>query len=378
MTAPKTFRRTIPGIALAMGVAMTAVTAMTTTLVVVAQEGAPDENRPIVIERVLVKVNGEILTQSDLENSQVNEVQLRRLRPTTDAELMRILNEITPGILAKQVDELLMVQAARGLGFNFTDEIFDEFLTNARGVFRLPDQEGDFESNEEVLQAFEESEGITPLELRRTIERQMLSRQAMQIEILNKVSITDTESREYYEENLDEYTTPATAALREILIGVGADASPAAEEEARTVAGTTVARLRDGEDFAVLAAELSDSPSKANGGRIGPLMVTEYVEAIQELIAGLENGEVADPIRTAQGYQIVMLDLRVEPYVRPFDEVRSDISSSVFGDRRNAAYNELIKRLRSQAVLEWKSDELKQAYETYRAANPNVEVGPVR
>ena len=374
MTVAKTSRRTIPGIALAMGVAMTA---MTTTLVV-AQEGALDENRPIVIERVLVKVNGEILTQSDLENGQVSEVQRRGLRPTTDAELMRILSEITPGILAQQIDELLMVQVARGLGFNFTDEIFDDWLTNSRSFFSLPDQEGEFKNNEDVLQAFEESEGMTRQELRRAIEHQMLAQQAMQVEILSKVSITDTESREYYEENIDDYTTPATAALREILIRVGADASPAAEEEARTVAGTTVARLRDGEDFAVLAAELSDSPSKANGGRIGPLMVTEYAEAIQELIAGLENGEVADPIRTAQGYQIVMLELRVEPSVRPFDEVRDGISSSVFGDRRSAAYSELIKQLRSRAVLEWKNDELKQAYEAYRAANPNVEVGPGR
>ena len=374
MTVAKTSRRTIPGIALAMGVAMTA---MTTTLVV-AQEGALDENRPIVIERVLVKVNGEILTQSDLENGQVSEVQRRGLRPTTDAELMRILSEITPGILAQQIDELLMVQVARGLGFNFTDEIFDDWLTNSRSFFSLPDQEGEFQNNEDVLQAFEESEGMTRQELRRAIEHQMLAQQAMQVEILSKVSITDTESREYYEENIDDYTTPATAALREILIRVGADASPAAEEEARTVAGTTVARLRDGEDFAVLAAELSDSPSKANGGRIGPLMVTEYAEAIQELIAGLENGEVADPIRTAQGYQIVMLELRVEPSVRPFDEVRDGISSSVFGDRRSAAYSELIKQLRSRAVLEWKNDELKQAYEAYRAANPNVEVGPGR
>ena len=374
MTVPKTFRRTFPGIALAMGVAMTA---MTTTLVV-AQEGALDENRPIVIERVLVKVNGEILTQSDLENGQVSEVQRRGLRPTTDAELIRILSEITPGILAQQIDELLMVQVARGLGFNFTDEIFNDWLTNSRSFFSLPDQEGEFQNNEDVLQAFEESEGMTRLELRRAIEHQMLAQQAMQIEILSKVSITDTESREYYEENIDDYTTPATAALREILIGVGADASPSAEEEARTVAWTTVARLRDGEDFAVLAAELSDSPSKANGGRIGPLMVTEYAEAIQELIAGLENGEVADPIRTAQGYQIVMLELRVAPSVRPFDEVRDGISSSVFGDRRSAAYSELITRLRRQAVLEWKNDELKQAYEAYRAANPNVEVGPGR
>ena len=72
-----------------------------------------------------------------------------------------------------------------------------------------------------------------------------------------------------------------------------------AEEEAKTVAETTVARLRQGEDFAVLAAEVSDSPSKANGGKIGPLLVSEYSKPIQDIINGLENGEVADPIRTA-------------------------------------------------------------------------------
>ena len=337
-----------------------------------------DENKPLIIERVLVKVNGEILTQSDLENRQVNELQLRGYRPTTNTELLRLLAEVTPEIVATLVDELLMVQRGRGLGFNFSDEVFDDFLTNARGVFRVPGQEKDWENNEEVLQAFEETEGISRQELRRTIERQMLSRQAMQIEILNKVSITDTEARAYYEENIPEYTTPATAALREILIGVPENASASAEEEARTVAGTTVARLRQGADFAVLAAEVSDSPSKANGGKIGPLLVTEYAEAIQDIINGLENGGVADPIRTAQGYQIVMLDLRVDPYVRPFDEVSDDISSSVFGDRRNEAYNELLKRLRTQALFEWHSDELKEMYETYRADNPDIAVAPLR
>ena len=338
------------------------------------QEGPSSQ----VIERILVKVNGEFLTQSDLENRQVNEVQLRRLRPTTDPELMRILAQITPGLLATMVDELLLVEHARSVGFNFSDAVFDEFLTNARGVFRVPGQERDFESNEEVLQAFEEAEGVSPRELRRTIERQMLARQAMQVEILNKVTITDVEAREFYDANLVDYTTPATAALREILIAVPEQASAQAEEEGRTVAATTVARLRDGADFAVLAAEVSDSPSKANGGRVGPLLVTEFAEPIQELIEGLEVGDVAEPIRTAQGYQIVMLDLRADAYVRPFEEVREDISSSVFGDRRNVAYNELLMRLRDAAVIKWHDEALEQMYDGYRAANPEIQAPPLR
>ncbi len=373
MSATSALSRAIFGVGLAVGVSA--------TLVVVTEARAQDEEqdeKKIVIEQVLVKVNGEILTQSDLENRQVNEIQIRGYRPTTNAELLRILNEVTPEVIASQIDDLLMVQTARGLGFNFTDEVFDEFLTNARGVFRVPGQEKDFETNEEVLLAFEESEGISRIELRRQIEHQMLARQAMQIQILNKVNITDTEARAYYNENQDDYTTPATAALREILVGVPDGASPSSEEEAKTVAQTTVARLRSGEDFAVLAAEVSDSPSKANGGRIGPLMVTEYAEPIQELISGLEVGDVAEPIRTGQGYQIVMLDMRVDAYVRPFEEVHADISSSVFGDRRNKAYNDLLKRLRSEAVMEWHSDELKAAYERYRAANPDVETTVLR
>lgn len=359
------------------GIAISVAAAIAGVTELLAQESLR-ENRPIVIDRVLAKVNGEILTQSDLENRQVNEIRLRGLRPTSDAELLQVLSQFTPEIVATMVDELLMVQRGRNLGFNFSDKVFDEFLTNARGVFRVPGQEKDFESNEEVLQAFEEMEGITRQELRRTIERQMLSRQAMQIDILNKVSITDTEAREYYQENLAEYTTPATAALREMLIAVSDNASANTEEEARTVAQTTTARLRSGEDFAVLAAEISDSPSKANGGKIGPLMVSEYAEPIQDIINDLENGEVADPIRTAQGYQIVMLDLRVDPYVRPFDEVRDDISSSVFGDRRNEAYNQLLKKLRTEAVINWHTGELEEMYDEYRTANPDVVVAPIR
>ena len=370
MSIAKIFRLDIHGIGLAFGIAA--------SIMVVCEAGAQEANEPYFVERVLVKVNGEILTQSDLENRQVNEIQLRGLRPTTTAELARIIAEVTPEVIAVQVDELLMVQTARGMGFDFTDEIFEEFLTNARGVFRVPGQEKDFETNEEVLQAFEESEGISRQELRRQIELQMLSRQAMRVEILDKVSMTDVEAREYYTENADEYTTPATAALREILIAVLEQVSAGAEEEARTVATTTVARLRDGADFGVMAAELSDSPSKANGGRIGPLMVTEYSKPIQELIAGLEVGEVADPVRTAQGYQVVMLDLRIDAYVRPFDEVRDEITSSVFGDRRTEAYNKLMKKLRGEAIMEWHSDELKQAYENYRTANPEVAILPIR
>jgi len=211
-----------------------------------------------------------------------------------------------------------------------------------------------------------EAEGMDMGELRRTMERQMLVSQVQQVEILNKIRMTDTEAREYYEQNLDQFTTPATATLREILIEVpegAAGVNVFADEQARTVARTTTARLRDGEDFATIAAEVSDSPSKANGGLIGPLLVSEFSEGIQALIAPLQIGEVADPIRTPQGYQIVMLEDRTEATARPYEEVRDEIAQNVFGGRRVTEYAEYLETLRENAIIEWKNEELQMAYD---------------
>ena len=344
--------------------------------------GAPIHARQVNADTeddpVLVSINDEDITRSDLRTHQVAEVRQLGRRPTTNAELGQVIAEVTPRAVATAVDELLMAQRARALGYPFTENLFQQFLMNARGVFRFEGQTKDFDSNEEVLQAIQESEGLTEREVRRMIERQMLSQRTMQLEILDRVRLTEAEAREYYDANIEDYTTPATAALREILIAVPRAARTSADQAAKSEAEGIVARLRKGEDFATLAANVSNSPSSANGGRVGPLLVSEYAEPIQEIIRTLEVGEVADPIRSRQGYQILMLDLRIDAYVRPFDELRDEITNSVFGDRRNAAYNTLLRTLRSEAAIEWHHDELRQIYEHYRAANPDAQAQPIQ
>ncbi len=326
----------------------------------------------------LVTVNGEDITESDLRVHQVNALRQRARRPTTDAEFARVIADVTPGALAEAIDQLLMVQKARALGYTFTENLFQQFLLNARGVFRFPGQTEDFNSNDEVLRAIQESEGLTEREVRRMIERQLLAQRAMEIEILDQVSLTEAEAREYYDANIETYTTPATAALREILLAVPRGARGPADQDAKVKAEAFVARLRSGEDFATLATEVSDSPSKQSGGRVGPFLETEFPEPMRALIATLDVGQIADPIRTPLGYQIVMLDFLVDAYVRPFEELREEITNSVFGDRRTAAYNALLTALRNDAVIEWHHDDLRQAYEVHRASNPEVHALPIQ
>src|SRR4026207_1572803 len=89
-------------------------------LVFVAAVATPRAND--IIEQVLVKVNGEIITKTDLEGRQVAALRQKNpnLRPDSDAALQKALAEVTPGVIVDAVDELLMVQKGKELGFTMT------------------------------------------------------------------------------------------------------------------------------------------------------------------------------------------------------------------------------------------------------------------
>ena len=332
--------------------------------------GPGDDGRRI-LERIVVKVNGEILTQTDLENRQIAAIRGRGEQPGTNAELYQMLADVTPGVIASAVDEMLLAQRGKELGFQLSDDQFREFLDNLQ-------KENNLETDEELAEVLDQQEGLTLDDLRRLIERQMLVGQVQQVEILNRVSITDVEAREYYDASIDQFTEPATATLREILIAVPEAASGVnlvADEQARTKAIAVLERLSRGEDFSLVATEVSDSASKTNGGLIGPLQLSQLSESVQKTIGSLEVGDVSEVMPTTQGYQVLKLEARTDDAVQPFDDVRETISSSVFNDRRLEEYEKYLNSLRETATIEWKSEELREAYDQFRA-NPPAALPP--
>ena len=332
----------------------------------------PSDDSRRILERIVVKVNGEILTQTDLENRQIAAIRGRGEEPPgTNAELYQMLAEVTPGVIADAVDEMLLAQRGKELGFRLSDDQFREFLDNLQ-------QENNLESDEELAELLDQQEGLALDELRRLIERQMLVGQVRQVQIVDRVSITDVEAREYYDTNIDEFTEPATATLREILIAVpeaAAGVNLVADQQARTRVTAVLERLSGDEDFGLVATEVSASASKANGGLIGPLQLSQLSESVQKTIGSLEVGDVSEAMPTIQGYQILKLEARTDDTVRSFDEVRENILTSVFNDRRLEEYEKYLDGLRDTATIEWKSEELREAYDQFRT-NPQADTRP--
>ena len=314
----------------------------------------------IVLERILVKVNGDMITQTDLETAQITALRLRGVPPQTDAELRQVIQEITPGLIVGVVEELLLVERGRVLGYALSDEQFEEILDGIK-------EENDID-DEELLVALERDEGMTLSQLRDVMERQMLVSQVQQVEILGRVSITDTEAREYYDTHLDEFTEPATVTLREILTAAPQEATTSAVTgDDRAKAEAARARVLAGEDFGQVASEVSDAASKANGGLIGPIDLVDLAESVREQIEALEVGSVGEIERTPAGYQILKLESATEPTPEPFDDVRENILDSVFNERRLRALDEYLNRLRDEAIIEWMDEGLKGLYDEHLA-----------
>ncbi len=320
--------------------------------------------RAEILEQILVKVNGDIFTKTDLETRQI--AALRQKGQAIDlksdpnnVQLRKALDDITPQIMVEAIDEMIVVQRGKELGYTLGDAQFKSVVDNIR-------KENKIETDEQ-FQAALKSENMSMADLRRNLERSMIYQRVQQNEVLAKIAVTDDEARKYYETHLKEFTTSPTVTLREILVVVPGDPkilNVAADDAAKERAETIRTRVTTGgENFEKLAAEISESPSKANAGLIGPLSVNDISPELRKVIDGMKAGDVAELVRTARGYQILKLESITPTQTLALDQARDQISEHVYTDKRKVEFQKYLTKLRSQAIIEWKNDDVKKAFE---------------
>ena len=325
---------------------------------------AVSTTRAEIIEQILVKVNGEIFTKSDLEQRQVAVLRQRGQAidlksDPSNAQLRQALDEVTPQILVDAVDEMLIVQRGKELGYRLGDEQFKSVLDNIK-------KENKMES-EEQFQAALKAENMTLADLRRNLERQMIQQRVQQNEVLGKIGVTDEEARRYYETHMNEFTSAPSVTLREILVSVPTDprgVNAAADDAAKDKAEEIRKRVTTGgESFEKLATDASDSPSKANAGLIGPLSVNDISPELRKLIETMKPGDVSELVRTPRGYQILKLETMTKTETMTLEQAREQISERVFTDKRKAEFQKYLEKLRAQAIIEWKNEDVRKAFE---------------
>jgi peptidyl-prolyl cis-trans isomerase SurA len=329
---------------------------------------AAQQGKSVILQKVIVKVNGEIFTQTDLVQRQIEELTEKEQRKYSPAELQAnatlqaALADITPDILLRAVDELLMVQRARELKITMREDWYQKTLADIKAQNKLND--------EQFQKALLDQLGMTLADYRQMLETQYLMRRVQEQEIAPGMSLTEEEMRQYHAAHPEEFATPATITLREIFVAVPTESKggePVVNVAAAEAAQAKIQQARDrlvkGEDFAKVAAEVSESASKDNGGLIGQLNVGDLNPQIGAVVTKLEAGEVSEPIRTATGYLLYKVDAKSQTGVRPFEDVRLEVQQRIMNARIDRETEKFLEKQRAIALIEWKDEQLKQLYE---------------
>lgn len=317
--------------------------------------------RAEILEQILVKVNGEILTKTDLEKLQIAAIRERpnvNQTKMNDAELGKALAEVTPQVVVDAVDEMLLLQRAKTLGYSVTDEAFNNVLESIKRDNKI--------ESDTAFQAALKQEGMTLPQLRRTLERRMLIGRLQQAEVMGRLEITEADEKAFYDAHKGEFARQPSVTLREIMINVPTDprsVNAAGIDDAQKKAEAVRARVSGGEAFDKVATDVSDAPSKSNGGLIGPIAKSELAEDLAKLLASMKPGEITPVVRVAGGFEILKLESSSESTMLPFEDAKSQIAEKLAQERQGAEMQKYLKKLRDQALIEWKNDEIKKAYE---------------
>lgn len=148
---------------------------------------------------------------------------------------------------------------------------------------------------------------------------------------------------------------PTDAEIQAAYDKLFASAEPATEYSAAHILVDTEEKAKEiktqldgGADFGVLAEQNSTGPSGPNKGDLGWFSADQMVKPFADAVAGLEKGQISDPVQTEFGWHVIKLsDTRLRD-VPKLEEVRDQIAQMVLRERVQAE----IERLTGAAAVQ--------------------------
>lgn len=297
-----------------------------------------------VIEMIVAKVNGDIITTGELQrNRRELEASLRQ-QGLSGAELEKALAERSQHLLRDRIDHLLLVQKAKEVGISVESELTKQLAEMQRQA-KILDQE-------KFQEMVSRETGMPFEDFRQQMREYLMTQRLMQQEIGSKIVVSRAEAQKYYEEHKDEFIREDRVFLSQILFSTAGKTDQeieALEKKARSI----VERARQGERFSDLVKESSDDPdADENQGRLPSLRVAELRPDIAELVKQHDRGYVSDPIRIPGAIQILRIDEKHRAGLASFEEVESEIQARLWEPRFQAAARPYLTNLRLAAFLE--------------------------
>lgn len=172
--------------------------------------------------------------------------------------------------------------------------------------------------------------------------------------LTSEVQIADVDDAtclDFYEKNKEALKNPEMAECSHILFKneEGSD-----KQELEQKAADLIAHLNDNPDeFAAMAEEYSDCPSKAQGGNLGQLTRGQTIPEFETAMFDLEVGQMSqEPVESTFGYHIIKLHNKVPGQLLPFEVMKENIAQYIKVNTWQAEVSKYIESLVQNAEIE--------------------------
>jgi peptidyl-prolyl cis-trans isomerase SurA len=280
---------------------------------------------------VAAEVNGHAITEAELDKAYQTQYPQRPEGATEDLIATQRLD-----LLGSLITNEILLQRAEKMGLAAVDADVDAELNKLKAPYTKDEFEKQLAERK-----------LTENDLRSQIRRQLTVDKLINKEIVSHISITDADVANFYNANKPSFNLAEPQIhLAQILVTPAPDpevrnlknSKAQNATEARNKINDLWARLKRGDDFAMLAENYSEDPkSAANGGDMGFLPESAMEKAdpeLRKLVGSLQPGATSPPIQSPEGYRILKMISREDAGQRDLNDPQ--VQTSIRETLRNS------------------------------------------
>jgi peptidyl-prolyl cis-trans isomerase SurA len=301
-----------------------------------------------IVEEIVAKVNGDIITRGEIQhNRQLLEQDLRS-KGVTGARLQEELKQADKDALKDQIDQLLLVQRGKDLNLKIEVDVTKR-LADIQSQSKIVDPD-------QFHVWLQQQTGMQFEDFKQQLTNQLLTQRVISEDIGSRINIPEADQRKYYEDHKADFVREEQVFLSQIVIsteGKNDQQIAAAEKKAKEL----VVRARNGEKFSDLAKANSDDTSTSqNGGELPPFKRSAGLlrKEIADIVFAQKKGYVTEPIKVPQGFLILRIDEHYEAGQAGFDEVKDEIMQRMAQPLMQPKVRDYLTKLRQDAFLQIK------------------------
>ncbi len=300
-----------------------------------------------VVEEIVAKCNGDIITRGDLDRARRELSETLRESGLVGDELEKQLASREKDLLRDRIDQLILAQKAKDLNINVDSDVTKQ-LAGIQSDSKIADPE-------KFQEYIKERSGMSFEDFKQEMKTRFLTQRVIREEVSEKMSVKHEDIEKYYNEHKADFVRDEQITLQEILIsteGKDAAGTAAAEKKAKDL----VSRARKGERFAEMARDNSDSITAKGMGELPPYKKGMLSENLESTVWNQPKGYITDPIRTDKGFLILRVEDHQKAGQAELSEVENRINEILLAPRLDAAVRDYLTKLRKEAFLEIKAN----------------------